>query len=235
MRIADPTEDTLVNEVKLMLDTLPLDGARILELGCGRAEKTRALAETGRVDEIVALEVDTIQHEKNLAITDLPRVRFVHAGAEAIPAPDASFDIVLMLKSLHHVPLPLMDSALSEVARVLKPGGLAWISEPVYAGDMNALLSLFHDEKIVREAAFAAVCRAVEQGPLTLDRQIFFQTRSQFDDFTHFEQRMIRVTHLDHVLSPELYAAVKARFESFMTPEGVTFHPPQRVDLLVKR
>lgn len=85
MRIADPSEDTLVNEVKLMLDTLPLDGARVLELGCGRAEKTRALAETGRVDEIVALEVDTIQHEKNLAITDLPKVRFVHAGAEAIP------------------------------------------------------------------------------------------------------------------------------------------------------
>jgi len=235
MRIADPTQDTLVNEVKLMLETLPLDGARVLELGCGRAEKTRTLAESGRISEIVALEVDTIQHEKNLAITDLPKVRFVHAGAEAIPAPDASFDIVLMLKSLHHVPLPLMDSALSEVARVLKPGGLAWISEPVYAGDMNALLSLFHDEKIVREAAFAAVCRAVEQGPLTLDRQIFFQTRSKFDDFAHFEQRMIRVTHLDHVLSPELYAAVKARFESFMTPEGVTFRPPQRVDLLVKR
>lgn len=235
MRIADPTQDTLVNEVKLMLDTLPLDGARVLELGCGRAEKTRALAETGRVHEIVALEVDNIQHEKNLAISDLPNVRFVRAGAEAIPAPDASFDIVLMLKSLHHVPLPLMDSALSEVARVLKPGGLAWISEPVYAGDMNALLSLFHDEKIVREAAFAAVCRAVGQGPLALERQIFFQTRSQFDDFAHFEQRMIKVTHLDHVLSPELHATVKAKFESFMTPQGVTFRPPQRVDLLVKR
>lgn len=235
MRIADPTQDTLVNEVKLMLDTLPLDGARVLELGCGRAEKTRTLAETGRIGEIVALEVDTIQHEKNLAISDLPQVSFIHGGAEAIPAADASFDIVLMLKSLHHVPLALMEQALSEVARVLKPGGLAWISEPVYAGEMNEVFRLFHDEKAVREAAFAALSRAVDQGPLRLERQLFFKTRSYFENFEQFDRRMIRVTHTDHALSPELYAAVKAKFESFMTPEGATFHPPQRVDLLVKR
>ena len=36
------------------------------------------------------------------------RLRFVAAGAQAIPLPDASFDLALMLKSLHHVPLPLL-------------------------------------------------------------------------------------------------------------------------------
>jgi ubiquinone/menaquinone biosynthesis C-methylase UbiE len=55
MKIADPAQDTLVNEVKLMLGELPFDGARVLELGCGKAEKTRLLAETGRPKEIVAL------------------------------------------------------------------------------------------------------------------------------------------------------------------------------------
>ncbi len=51
MKIADPTQTTLVNEVKLMLEQLPFDGAQVLELGCGKAEKTRLLAETGRVAE----------------------------------------------------------------------------------------------------------------------------------------------------------------------------------------
>ena len=46
MKIADPTQTTLCNEVTLMLSELPLDGARVLELGCGKAEKTRTLAET---------------------------------------------------------------------------------------------------------------------------------------------------------------------------------------------
>ncbi|KAB2924503.1 MAG: methyltransferase domain-containing protein [Dechloromonas sp.] len=234
MKIADPTATTVVNEVQLMLAELPLDGARVLELGCGKAEKTRTLAQSGRVREVVALEVDRIQHAKNLQITDLPNVQFVQAGAEAIPEADASVDIVIMFKSLHHVPLELMDQALAEIARVLRPGGLAWISEPVFAGEFNEVMRLFNDEKRVREAAFAAVGKAVDSGLLQLERQLFFSTRSHFDDFVQFDQRMIRVTHADHRLSPELYAQVRERFEAHLTPAGATFYPPQRVDLLKK-
>jgi SAM-dependent methyltransferase len=234
MKIADPTQTTLVNEVKLMLDTLPFDGARVLELGCGKAEKTRSLAETGRVAEILALEVDAIQHVRNLQVTDLPNVRFAHGGAEAIPAEDNAFDIVIMLKSLHHVPVAHMDTALSEIARVLKPGGLAWISEPVFAGELNEIMRLFHDEKIVREAAFAAVCRAVEDGRLLLKEERFFNTRSQFDSFDQFDARMIRVTHSNHALSPKLYREVQEKFAAHLTPDGATFLNPQRVDVLQK-
>lgn len=234
MKITDPTQTTLVNEVKLMLDALPFDGARVLELGCGKAEKTRTLAETGRVAEILALEVDAIQHARNLQVTDLPNVRFAHGGAEAIPAEDNSFDIVIMFKSLHHVPVAHMDTALSEIARVLKPGGLAWISEPVFAGELNEIMRLFHDEQIVREAAFAAVCRAVEDGRLLLKEERFFNTRSLFDSFEQFDARMIRVTHSNHALSPELYREVQKKFAAHLTPGGATFLNPQRVDVLQK-
>jgi ubiquinone/menaquinone biosynthesis C-methylase UbiE len=234
MKIADPTQTTLVNEVRLMLDALPFDGARVLELGCGKAEKTRTLAETGRVAEILALEVDAIQHARNLQVTDLPNVRFAHGGAEAIPAEDNAFDIVIMFKSLHHVPVAHMDTALSEIARVLKPGGLVWISEPVFAGELNEIMRLFHDEQIVREAAFAAVCRAVEDGRLLLNEERFFNTRSLFDSFEQFDARMIRVTHSNHALSPELYREVQKKFAAHLTPDGATFLNPQRVDVLQK-
>lgn len=234
MHIADPSQTTLVNEVKLMLEALPFDGARVLELGCGRAEKTRTLAETGRVQEIIALEVDQIQHAKNLQITDLPNVRFAHGGAEAIPAADATVDIVLMFKSLHHVPVAQMDAALDEIARVLKPGGIAWISEPVFAGELNEVFRLFHNEEIVRQEAFAAICRAVARGPLQLREQRFFNTRSFFENFDQFDTRMIRVTHSNHALSPELYSAVRDKFNAYMTPDGATFLNPQRVDVLIK-
>ena len=42
---------------------LPLDGARLLELGCGAAFTTR-LIESFPLREIVAMEVDRIQREK---------------------------------------------------------------------------------------------------------------------------------------------------------------------------
>ena len=234
MKIADPAQDTLVNEVRLMLAELPFDGANVLELGCGKAEKTRMLAETGRMKEIVALEVDDIQHRRNLQISDLPNVQFRHGGAEAIPAADNSFDIVLMFKSLHHVPMEHMNPALSEIARVLKPGGLAWISEPVFAGDLNEVFRLFHDEEVVREAAFAALRKAVDAGRLSLEKQHFFNTRSYFENFDQFDQRMIRVTHSNHQLAPALYQRVKEKFESYLTAEGANFLNPQRVDLLRK-
>ena len=234
MKIADPAQNTLVNEVRLMLGELPFDGGSVLELGCGKAEKTRNLAETGRPKEIIALEVDDIQHQRNLQISDLPNVHFRHGGAEAIPAADSSFDIVLMFKSMHHVPMEHMDTALCEIARVLKPGGLAWISEPVFAGELNEVFRLFHDEKVVREAAFAAIRKAVAAGCLSLEKQLFFNTRSFFESFAQFDQRMIQVTHTNHQLASELYRQVKEKFESCLTPEGATFLNPQRVDLLRK-
>lgn len=232
MRIQELSTNSVINEAEAYSRLLPLEGARIIELGCGPAAHTRAITERGRPAAILACEVDTIQHEKNLGITDLPTVTFTHAGAEAIPAADGSADIVMMFKSLHHVPLNAMDKAMQEIHRVLRPGGLAYISEPVYAGEFNEVLRLFHDEREVREAAFAAVRNAVEQGRLELVGQHFFNTPSNFDDFTDFERKVIGVTHTAHKLTPELRQRVRSRFEEFMGPQGAHFVMPIRVDLL---
>jgi ubiquinone/menaquinone biosynthesis C-methylase UbiE len=166
MRIADSDSTLVTKEPVILNELLPLDGAKIVELGCGKAEMTRIASQ--QAESILALEVDEIQLAKNRSITDLANVIFEHGGAEKIPAPDSGFDIVLMLKSLHHVPSEFMDNAFDEIRRVLKPGGLAYISEPVYAGDFNEILRLFHDEKEVREAAFAAIQRAVATGHFEL-------------------------------------------------------------------
>jgi len=234
MKISDPTANTLCDEQDILESTLPLQGANVLELGCGKAEKTRAIAQKKKVTSITALEVDEIQHAKNMQIRDLPNVSFALGGAEAIPAPDERFDIVLMFKSLHHVPVEMMDQALKEIWRVLKPGGLAYISEPVYAGDFNEILRMFHDERTVRELAFAAVQRAVRGGLFELVTQNFFNTPGHFDNFEQFEERILKVTHTQHQLTPELYAAVRARFMAHMTPQGADFHNPIRVDILRK-
>lgn len=212
---------------------LPMQGARLLELGCGAAFTTRRLAESFPVDEIIAMEVDRIQHEKNLLIPDLPNVSFVYGGAEAIDLPEASVDAVIMLKSLHHVPVEAMDRALDEIARVLRPGALAYISEPVYAGDFNEILRLFNDEKSVREAAFAAVCRAVDRGRLQLERQIHFLSPSRFEGFAEFERRVLGATHSDFDLDDALYEQVRERFMRHVRADGLAeFLNPIRVDLL---
>ncbi|ANJ66417.1 2-polyprenyl-3-methyl-5-hydroxy-6-metoxy-1,4-benzoquinol methylase [Halothiobacillus diazotrophicus] len=232
MMIQNPDIHTVVDETQIYRELLPLEGADIIELGCGAAKHTRTIAETGHPASILACEVDTRQHEKNLAITDLPTVKFVLAGAQAIPAPDASADIVMMFKSLHHVPMDLMDTAFSEIARVLRPGGLAYISEPVYAGDFNEVLRLFNDEAIVRQAAFDAVRRAVDRGVMELVEQRFFNTPNRFENFADFEQRIMQVTHSEFRISPELHEQIRQRFADFVGADGANFVMPIRVDLL---
>jgi SAM-dependent methyltransferase len=230
MQIADPAVALISKEADILDELLPLSGVSILELGCGKAEMTRLVA--AKAASVLALEVDEIQLAKNREITDLPNVEFGHGGAEQIPAPDAAFDIVLMFKSLHHVPLEMMGRVFPEIHRVLKPGGLAYISEPVYDGDFNEILKLFHDEREVREAAFSAIRQATQSGYFELQQQKFFLNPMHFDDFVQFEERILKVSHTEHRLSPELYAEVRSRFEKHMTSVGADFHMPVRVDLL---
>ena len=136
---------------------------RVIELGCGAAQLSRRLLERFESAEVTALEVDERQHAKNLA-SPQARLTIVAAGAQAIPFEAGRFDLALMLKSLHHVPLDLLDAALAEVHRVLCPGGLLYVSEPVFTGALNEVMRLFHDEQVVRAAALAALHRAIASG-----------------------------------------------------------------------
>ncbi len=232
MRIADPNALRIADEGVILRECLPLPGAKVLELGCGKAEKTRLVAQTAA--SVLALEVDAMQLAENQAGEKPGNVQFAFGGAENIPTDDSSVDIVLMFKSLHHVPVERMDDTFSEIHRVLKPGGLAYISEPVYAGDFNEILRLFHDEKGVREAAFAAEMKAVTTQRLSLVSQTFFLQPMHFDDFGQFENRILKVTHTEHRLSPALHETVRSGFNRHMSPNGATFHMPIRVDLFRK-
>jgi ubiquinone/menaquinone biosynthesis C-methylase UbiE len=232
LSLVGPAQQPVTGEFQVLTDLLPFAGAQVLELGCGAAEKTRQIAERTDVARIVAAEVDRIQHGKNLEVTDLPKVEFRAFGAEAIDAPDSSFDIVLMFKSLHHVPHGLMDAAFAEIHRVLKPGGLAYISEPVFEGEFNEVIRIFNDEEEVRKYAFAAVGRAISSGLFALVEEKFFRNVVKFQSFAQMEHGLINVTHTERNVTPQMLDRIRERFESFKKPEGHVFEVSNRVDLL---
>ncbi len=232
MYISNSVASPVEHEADVIARLLTLQGASVLELGCGKAEKTYLIAQ--KAASILALEVDETQLAIHKTSTAGKNIRFEHGGAENIPASNASFDLVLMFKSLHHVPAELMEIAFSEIHRVLKPGGMVYISEPVFAGEFNEILRLFHDEQTVRELAFAAVKNAVSSGQFSLVQQTFFSQPIHFENFDQLEQQVIKVTHTDHRLSATLLDDVRSAFEKHMTPTGADFQMPIRVDLLRK-
>jgi ubiquinone/menaquinone biosynthesis C-methylase UbiE len=220
----------------LLAEKLDINNAHLLELGCGTAFVTRKLAEAYPSAKITAAEVDEIQHDKNLLIDDLPNVDFILAGMQSIPLPENSVDLVVMLKSLHHVPVDLMSAGFQEIHRVLKAGGKVYISEPVFAGDFNDILKMFNNEELVRQAAFEAVKQAVESGQFALQEEIHFLSRSLFDDFKAFEDRILNATHSDFNVSSELHDAIKDKFNQYQVSQnGIReFLNPMRVDILIK-
>ena len=221
-------------EIDAVAELIDIRGARVLELGCGAAWTTRGLVERLAAAEVVAAEVDRIQHAKNLAIDDLPRVQFVIGGAEAIDAPNASFDAVFMFKSLHHVPVGFMDRAMHEIHRVLRPGGRALFSEPVYWGEFNDLMSLIHDEKLVREAAFGALRGAVDAGLFSSDAEVFIEVPGSYATWDAFADRFLNVTHTELDVDEQRRAQIRAAFETHLTPTGAHFMKPHRIDVLRK-
>jgi ubiquinone/menaquinone biosynthesis C-methylase UbiE len=229
------TSAPLINdELEVLAALVPLAGQDIIELGCGNAMLARSLLARYPGSRVTGLEVDTRQHAKNLAAPQ-PGLHFVAGGAQAVPFADASFDLALMLKSLHHVPLDLLDQALAEVHRVLRPQGLLYVSEPVFAGALNEVMRLYHDEEQVRAAALHAVQRAVAAGAWEQVAERHFDMPVHFRDFADYEQRMIGVTFLEHRLDAATLAAVRARFEPHMGAQGAAFVRPMRVNLLRKR
>jgi SAM-dependent methyltransferase len=231
MATAPDTLPLIDDELDVLADLVPLAGQNVIELGCGAAKLARTLLERHPDSRVTGLEVDARQHAKNVAAPQ-HGLRFVAGGAQAIPFPDASFDLALMLKSLHHVPLPLLAQALGEAARVLRPVGHLYVSEPIYDGALNELIRLFNDEGVVRAAAQSALDAALRSGAWQQVAERRFEMPVRFDDFADFEQRMMRPTYADHRIDDAKLAAVRAAFEPHVGPDGARFTRPMHVRLL---
>lgn len=91
-----------------------------IDLGGGFGRLTKLIAEyCDQADLVEPSENQRAEGKKFLAET--PNAGIKEGTVTEIPYPDASLDLVLVVRVLHHV--PETASAFAEIARVLKPGG----------------------------------------------------------------------------------------------------------------
>jgi ubiquinone/menaquinone biosynthesis C-methylase UbiE len=92
--------------------------AVVLDAGCGNARNAVVIAEQPKVKRVFAVDVSA-------RMLVFARKRVKTAG---LPLRNASIDAAFYLASLHHLKKSQQQTAFKEMARVMKPGGLAFVS-----------------------------------------------------------------------------------------------------------
>jgi SAM-dependent methyltransferase len=113
-------------------------GTRLLDLGCGAGRHAFEAARRGA--SVVALDMDRVELTQVAAITaamteagEIPAGASITAAtgdATRMPFGDGSFDVVIAAEVMEHIPTD--QAAINEVARVLRPGGIAAVTVPAW-------------------------------------------------------------------------------------------------------
>lgn len=207
------------DELIPLMQALDLGGARVLDLGCGTGGLSRRIAREAAAAHVTGIDAEAAQIAR-AAEKDAPDVSFLQGRGEALSLKTASMDAAIMMKSLHDVPIPSMDTALAELARVLRPGGRAYICEPAYEGAFNDVLRIFHDEGPERAAALAALGRSLDAGLFLMTDRFDYLRPLAFRDLDDFRARMMDLPWLKTKITPAVEAQVARLWARHQSPDG---------------
>jgi ubiquinone/menaquinone biosynthesis C-methylase UbiE len=117
----DPIHETLVREVG------DVGGLSVLDVGCGTGDMLRRFAAAGAA-RLVGVDASGGMLEVARRLSrSRGDIKFVESSAEALEFEAGAFDLVTSCIAFHHFPEP--EGALSEMARVLRPGGRLFICD----------------------------------------------------------------------------------------------------------
>jgi ubiquinone/menaquinone biosynthesis C-methylase UbiE len=206
---------------------------RLLDIGCGDGSFAKTAVEEGA--NVVGIDPNPAVVLK--AKAQVPQAKFDVGTAENLPYGDASFDIVVIVNSLHHVPIPAMELALAEASRVLDARGFLFVIEPSADGSFFEALRLVEDEADVRMAAQLALKRVVARGQLKEVRSIKYVRREIFESAERFLERIIAVDPTREFAAQsrlkEVIQAINAA-ATRLSADQLAFDQPIKADVLAK-
>jgi hypothetical protein len=204
-----------MSDIEQLAQVVDLHGRDVVDIGCGDGAFVRALAKAGA--NPIGIEVSEAAVERARAKD--PGHRYLLGSAEAVPLPDASVDVAVMMRSLHHVPDP--NSAFPELRRVVRD--LVYIAEPLATGEFFELIKTVDDETEVRAKAQQAIADAIGfERVCTIEYDVTISLAT-------FEALRDRVLAADPGRA-ERFATLEADLRTRFTPGDYTV--PMRADLL---
>jgi ubiquinone/menaquinone biosynthesis C-methylase UbiE len=191
--------------VERFANAVPTDaGASILDVACGPGIITAALAP--RVREVVAFDLTPemlTKARQRCAEAGLTNVTFREGSATDLPFPDGSFDTVVTRLSIHHFQAP--QRPLSEMARVLKPGGTLVVADVISSEepDESALhnaIEIMRDPSHVRMLPASELAALIEGAGLTVVHRATWDEAREFEEWASIVDDPDRVAPLRTVV-----------------------------------
>lgn len=218
---------------EVLADTLDLKDRRVIDVGSGDGALTRTLARMGA--RVSGIECNPKQLEKARSAEPAGDESYHEGVGEDLPFETASADIVIFFNSLHHIGIESQVPALLEASRVLRPGGLVYIAEPLADGAHFDLMEPVHDETVVREAAYRALKKTTGQG-IDERREFTYTHPSRYEDFEAFRETMLRINPHKEEDFNALEEKLRSAFDRLgeKTEEGVEFDQPMRINIMGK-
>lgn len=121
---------------------------KVLDLCCGSGQATQILVQ--RSKQVTGLDASPLSLRR--ARQNVPQAEYVKAFAEAMPFPDNHFDLVHTSMALHEMQPEQRQQIVSEVYRVLNPGGhFALVdfhspTNPIFWPGLSLFFTLFETE-----------------------------------------------------------------------------------------
>lgn len=223
----------VTSDLTVLERLVPLSGRDVVDIGCGGGALVRALAARGA--RMTGVEISESQLAAAIRDDDGTGARYVVGLAQRLPLEDASVDVVVFMRSFHHVPPADMLPALGETRRVLRGGGAVYIAEPLAEGDFFELTSLVEDEREVRAAAQRAIADSPAAGLKGVE-SLEYDVRLCLAGLDAFAARTISVDPARGEVFEERRALVAEAFarlgEPGEQPGERCFLVPMRVDVL---
>ena len=234
-----PTDDEiralpLSQNSKIVVELLGKSVGRALDIGCGDGKFTRLLAGLSSQTSGVDVKANKIEEAAKAAQAAGVAIDFRTASGQELPYENASFNVVAFSNSLNHMPDPA--AALREAVRVLKPGGVLYVMEPVPSGNYHEATRLVNDETIVRTDAYRSLDKLAEHG-MQSQREIMYRARRTYANFENWRADQIDRDLKRKALFDAQPEEVRRRFESNADREpdgGLGFDQVFRVNLLRK-
>ena len=179
--------------------------SRVLDVACGPGIVAEALAPGA--GEVVGCDITPEMLEKareRCTKAGLANTRFTPGRAEALPFPDAAFDVVVSRSAVHHFPDP--PAAFREMARAVKPGGRVITvdvqsSESSEDAALHNALEILRDPSHVRMLPKSELHRALADAGLVIDEAISWTNHREFSEWMKITAAPERIAPLEIVMA----------------------------------